>query len=107
MNNPTKLNKNDLIEISNKRRNLINSDISSVDGHFRRRHNEAQTRIEKLRKEKIDKENSEIRAQPLINKKSKEIAEKLMNKPRGNEKLLSGMNKDNTSVNDNLQNKTF
>ena len=102
VNNPTKLNKNDLIEISNKRRNLINSDISSVDGHFRRRHNEAQTRIEKLRKEKIDKENSEIRAQPLINKKSKEIAEKLMNKPRANEKLLSGMNKDNTSVNDNL-----
>ena len=81
----TKLNKNDLIEITNKRRNLINNnDISSVEGHFRRRHNEALARMEKLKKEKIEKENNEIKAHPSINKKSKELVEKLVNKPRSN-----------------------
>jgi len=40
--------------------------------------------MEKLKKEKIEKENNEIKAHPSINKKSKELVEKLVNKPRSN-----------------------
>ena len=108
--NQTKINKDDLVEILNKRRKLINGDITSSEGHFRRRHNETQAKLERIRKEKLEKENIEIKNQPTINKKSKEIAEKLFSKNKPNNiqnnknKIISNndQNLSNNHVNNNV-----
>ena len=63
----------ELIEITQRRKNLVN-DISSVDGYFRRRHLETMVKMERMKKEKENKDNIENNHIPRINKKSKEIA---------------------------------
>jgi len=71
-----KLETNDLIEISNRRKNIVN-DIGSMDGYFRRRHLETLAKIEKIKKEKIVQEEKENKHIPKINKKSREIANRI------------------------------
>ena len=51
--------------------------LSSVNGYFNRRHHEEISKLEKIKKEIIEKEKGEIKNVPQINKKSKKIAEKL------------------------------
>jgi len=71
-----KLETNDLIEITNRRKNFVNN-ISSVDGYFRRRHLETLVKMEKIKKEKNNQEEKENNHIPKINKKSKEIANRI------------------------------
>lgn len=73
------LNTNDLVEITNKRKNNAN-DVTSVDAYFRRRHLETVTRLERMKREKEEKELQENSYRPNLNKKSKEIVQSMNNK---------------------------
>ncbi len=73
-----KLETGDLIEITNRRKNYI-SDISSVDGYFRRRHLETRIKLEKIKKEKSNIEDLGNKHIPKINKKSREIVNRMCN----------------------------
>jgi hypothetical protein len=54
--------------------------VSSVNGYFNRRHTEVISRVEKMRKEKMMKEQAELKKKPEINKRSRMIAERLSSK---------------------------
>lgn len=73
---PKRLNRDDLIEISNRRKNLV-TNLTSVDAHLRRKHLETLAKMEKIKQERIKKENAENLFTPQINKKSKQICERL------------------------------
>lgn len=71
------LNTNDLIEITKRRKNLVN-DITSVDGYFRRRHLETLAKMERLKKEKNNPSGKTSGNYiPQINKRSREIAKRI------------------------------
>jgi hypothetical protein len=67
-------------EIINYSNPIKNPAISSISGYFNRRHTEELNRLEKLKKEKFDKEESEFKKCPQMNKNSKKIVGRLNSK---------------------------
>ncbi|MCQ2817250.1 MAG: hypothetical protein MJ252_08300, partial [archaeon] len=100
-----KLNTKDLIEITNRRRRMVDSK-TSVDPYLRRRHMEELAKIQKIKKDQ------ECSFMPKINKNSKKICDKMVKKNlenfgenKGNIKNISN-NKNEIPINvKNTENK--
>jgi hypothetical protein len=73
---PRSLKVDDLIEITNKRKNMVSSGTSN-DAYLRRRHLETLSKLEKMKKEKEDREIGDQKFHPVINRKSKEMAHRM------------------------------
>ncbi len=70
---------------------LDSQNFTSVDLYLQRRHTEAQEKLQRLKLEKMNKEEAELRDRPKISKNSQKIVENLV-KSNGNvfERLTSG-----------------
>lgn len=97
-----KLQRNELIEITNRRKMMADS-LTSVDPYLRRRHLEELAKVEKIRKDNEKKEIGDGTFIPIINQKSKIICEKLAS--RKMEKMNQSNNelRKNKSLKENVQ----
>ena len=59
--------------------NMNQVSSGSTKGYLDRRHFQSKERVEKLRKEKLEKDNSHLSFKPEISKNSKKIIEKIAN----------------------------
>ncbi len=85
---PKSLKVDDLIEITNKRKSMLTNNLSSNDAYLRRRHLESISKLEKLKKEKDQREIFDHKFTPNINRKSREIIENMKHQSHKSEERI-------------------